>query len=268
MQAVARWLVEQVPQLKEMKVHFVHHAMKKFKQLCVDHNQLYDERDRWRQTDMSTYGHLLQDVKYSVHHSKILVLFSKTCVRVCVTSANFCPADFHGKTNAVWFQDFPLKDDDIDVLADIDDDIETPVAAVSSPFEDDLVDYFGRYSFLRFLPNPQKPSLIAALRRYDYSGAAATLVPSCPGIAQGDRTHQASNKTTFQYAGEGGVLQGFTHPVCDRDKYGHMKVRRILAATRMRSMRPSLRSSRRLAVLVQVAERVQRVVAGGYLPNW
>jgi hypothetical protein len=55
---------------------------------------------KWRHTDVRADGTLLQD-DWSVHHSKMLVLFSPLRIRIVVSTANFVSTDWESVTNGV-----------------------------------------------------------------------------------------------------------------------------------------------------------------------
>src|SRR4051812_33751207 len=78
-------------------------------------------------------------------------------------------------------QDFPLKN---------------AYSQLKSPFEVDLVDYMNSYRDSRC------PIEVESLRKFDYAGAKAILIPSVPGRHTGEKLH----------------------------RYGHMKLRAVLSS--------------------------------------
>jgi hypothetical protein len=109
----------------------------------------------------------------------------------------------------VWFQDFPVKGNSTASPSSS----SAAATSTSSPFEDDLVDYFCHYHFLRKGP-PGKDSLVAALRRYDYSPACVALIPSVPGLSIKRKSHRVGNRTTFTFDTSKGPVE-FCHPATD-----------------------------------------------------
>jgi len=138
-------------------------------------------------------------IPYGTHHTKMLILCYDLGVRVVVCTANFIAIDWGLKSQAVWFQDFPLKPSSISTAtsaapaaagASTVKSVAPSSAVGSSDFEADLLDYLHRY----------QPMDVSELRRYDYSSARAVLVPSVPGYHTGINLH----------------------------RYGHMKMRALL----------------------------------------
>jgi tyrosyl-DNA phosphodiesterase-1 len=105
--------------------------------------------------------------RYGTHHSKIMLIFYHTGMRVVVTTANFIPEDFSYRTQASYVQDFPAKQHEHD--------------HARCNFEQDLVDYLQHLRAYAEQANKQLPALITRLRRYDFSSANVTLVASVPG---------------------------------------------------------------------------------------
>ncbi|KAH9325792.1 hypothetical protein KI387_005970, partial [Taxus chinensis] len=129
-------------------------------------------------------------LSYGTHHSKAMLLVYSRGVRVVVHTANLIYVDWNNKTQGLWMQDFPLKDQ--------------KVPRKTSPFEDDLVEYLEALEWTGCsAPLPQTGDVIinaAYFRRFDYSDAEVRLVASVPGYHQGPKM----------------------------EKWGHMKIRTIL----------------------------------------
>ncbi|CAN6811184.1 unnamed protein product [Brassica oleracea] len=132
-------------------------------------------------------------ISFGTHHSKAIFLVYPRGVRVVVHTANLIHVDWNNKSQGLWMQDFPFKDDD-------DDKDSTK----SCGFEDDLVDYLAVLKWPEFtasLPGLGNVKINAAFfRKFDYSNATVRLVASVPGY------HTGSNMR----------------------KWGHMKLRTIL----------------------------------------
>lgn len=47
--------------------------------------------------------------QFGTHHAKMMVLKFRTGVRVVVLTANFVQQDVDGKSQGVWYQEFPLR---------------------------------------------------------------------------------------------------------------------------------------------------------------
>ncbi|KAH7428257.1 hypothetical protein KP509_10G083500 [Ceratopteris richardii] len=66
-------------------------------------------------------------LSYGTHHSKAMVLLYQTGVRVIVHTANLIYVDWNNKTQGLWMQDFPYKNED--------------TKGCTSLFEEDFVEY-------------------------------------------------------------------------------------------------------------------------------
>ncbi|CAH8361147.1 unnamed protein product [Eruca vesicaria subsp. sativa] len=132
-------------------------------------------------------------ISFGTHHSKAIFLVYPRGVRVVVHTANLIHVDWNNKSQGLWMQDFPWKDDE--------DKDTTPK---SCGFEDDLVDYLTVLKWPEFtssLPGRGNVKINAAFfRKFDYSNATVRLIASVPGY------HTGSNMR----------------------KWGHMKLRTIL----------------------------------------
>ncbi|XP_073005062.1 tyrosyl-DNA phosphodiesterase 1 isoform X1 [Typha latifolia] len=129
-------------------------------------------------------------ISYGTHHSKAMLLVYPQGVRVVVHTANLIYVDWNNKTQGLWMQDFPWKDDKI--------------SNKGSFFENDLVDYLKTLKWPEFsvkIPPVGNVSINAAFfKKFDYSSAMVRLIASVPGY------HMGTNLK----------------------KWGHMKLRSVL----------------------------------------
>ncbi|KAL5972757.1 hypothetical protein ACLOJK_039563 [Asimina triloba] len=101
-------------------------------------------------------------ISYGTHHSKAMLLMYPQGVRVVVHTANLIYVDWNNKTQGLWMQDFPWKDQ--------------KNLSSSSPFENDLIEYFTALKLPEV--NVNLPALGNAkinasfFRRFDYSSAS------------------------------------------------------------------------------------------------
>lgn len=52
---------------------------------------------------------LSQTAQYGTQHAKMMILKFSAGVRVVVLTANFVSMDVRGKSQGVWYQEFPLR---------------------------------------------------------------------------------------------------------------------------------------------------------------
>ena len=127
---------------------------------------------------------------YGTHHTKMFVLvYPDGGVRVVVSSASLCPVNVDYSAEVAWHQDFAPKG---------------PGAAPTSEFEEDLIAYLeseGMHEANAGEAEGPWRRFLDAVRACDFACAKAHLVTSVPGIHGGG----------------------------DVDRYGHMRVRRLLA---------------------------------------
>ncbi|GAB2231535.1 hypothetical protein Drorol1_Dr00010543 [Drosera rotundifolia] len=129
-------------------------------------------------------------ISYGTHHSKAMLLVYPRGVRVIVHTANLIFVDWNNKSQGLWMQDFPWKNEN------------NPSKACS--FESDLVDYLSALKLPEV--NAQLPSLgsfkinASFFKKFDYGSASVRLIASVPGYHSG------------------GNLR----------KWGHMKLRSVL----------------------------------------
>lgn len=114
-------------------------------------------------------------IAYGTHHSKAMILVYPTGVRVIVHTANLIYVDWNNKSQGLWMQDFPWKDQNN--------------LGKDGGFENDLVDYLSVLKWPEFTVNiPAFGSCkINSLffKRFDYSSASVRLIASVPGYHSG-----------------------------------------------------------------------------------
>lgn len=114
-------------------------------------------------------------IAYGTHHSKAMLLVYPTGVRVIVHTANLIYVDWNNKSQGLWMQDFPWKDQNN--------------LSKDGGFENDLVDYLSALKWPGFTANiPAFGNCkINSLffRKFDYSSASVRLIASVPGYHSG-----------------------------------------------------------------------------------
>ncbi|KAI3698104.1 hypothetical protein L6452_31216 [Arctium lappa] len=129
-------------------------------------------------------------IAWGTHHSKAMFLVYPQGVRIIVHTANLIYVDWNNKSQGLWMQDFPWKNQDN--------------SNKGSDFETDLIDYLSTLKWPEFsvkLPELGNFTLNSSFfKRFDYSSAAVRLIASVPGY------HSGSNVK----------------------KWGHMKLRSVL----------------------------------------
>ncbi|PSR98436.1 Tyrosyl-DNA phosphodiesterase [Actinidia chinensis var. chinensis] len=129
-------------------------------------------------------------ISYGTHHSKAMLLVYPRGVRVIVHTANLIYVDWNNKSQGLWMQDFPWKDQNS--------------STKGCAFESDLIDYLSALKLPEFTAN--LPALYnfkinaSFFKKFDYSSAAVRLIASVPG----------------------------SHTGSSLKKWGHMKLRTIL----------------------------------------
>ncbi|XP_010317667.1 tyrosyl-DNA phosphodiesterase 1 [Solanum lycopersicum] len=129
-------------------------------------------------------------IAYGTHHSKAMLLVYPTGVRVIIHTANLISIDWNNKSQGLWMQDFPWKNQN-----NLDKD---------GGFENDLVDYLSALKWPEFTVNiPAFGSCkinSSFFKKFDYSSASVRLIASVPGYHSGSSLR----------------------------KWGHMKLRTVL----------------------------------------
>ncbi|KAJ6706884.1 TYROSYL-DNA PHOSPHODIESTERASE 1 [Salix viminalis] len=128
-------------------------------------------------------------ISFGTHHSKAMFLVYPQGVRVIVHTANLIFVDWNNKSQGLWMQDFPWKEEE---------------PGKGCGFENDLVDYLSMLKWPEFivkLPNLGSISINASFfKKFDYSNAVVRLIASVPGY----------------------------HTGANLRKWGHMKLRNVL----------------------------------------
>jgi len=150
------------------------------------------------------------------HHTKFIFAFYPDRARLCITTSNFRRQDVASKTQALWWQDFPLLKCHSTVgegtaasSSSIDGaSVEQPVTVSHrgssvepesihpQPAPRGSVPDFGAY-LLRYLRSVHENSgktvatqrLLDHVRRYSYADASVALVGSVPGAFAGPQLH-------------------------------------------------------------------------------
>ncbi|KAL0363254.1 UNVERIFIED_CONTAM: Tyrosyl-DNA phosphodiesterase 1 [Sesamum calycinum] len=129
-------------------------------------------------------------ISYGTHHSKAMLLVYPRGLRVIIHTANLIYVDWNNKTQGLWMQDFPWKDQNS--------------TSKGCGFENDLIDYLGALKWHEF--NVKLPPLGSFsinpyfFKKFDYSSAVVRLIASVPGYHSGSSLR----------------------------KWGHMKLRSVL----------------------------------------
>lgn len=114
-------------------------------------------------------------IQYGTHHSKAMFLIYPNGVRVVVHTANLIFVDWNNKTQGLWMQDFPWKDQ--------------KSMNNGSLFENDLVDYLKTLKWPEFgvnLPVVGNVDINALFfKKFDYRSATVRLIASVPGYHMG-----------------------------------------------------------------------------------
>ncbi|TXG47099.1 hypothetical protein EZV62_026393 [Acer yangbiense] len=114
-------------------------------------------------------------ISFGTHHSKAMLLVYPRGVRIIVHTANLIHVDWNNKSQGLWMQDFPWKDQN------------TP--STGCGFENDLVDYLSALKWPEF--NANLPGLgnfkinPSFFKKFDYSSATVRLIASVPGYHTG-----------------------------------------------------------------------------------
>ena len=151
---------------------------------CFPRAEIHDMTPRKLRFVHARTGKVL-DMNYSCHHAKFFLVGFEDYLRVMIHSSNLINDDCFKKTQGVWTQDFPVKQQ---------------AGAGSSDFEDVLVDYMKTLQAhkggqLRSWKGfgaafgDEQLTLADALRKFDFSRAKGHLVASVPGHHFGGKLH-------------------------------------------------------------------------------
>nr|GMD06926.1 tyrosyl-DNA phosphodiesterase 1 [Ipomoea batatas] len=114
-------------------------------------------------------------ISYGTHHSKAMFLVYPKGVRIVVHTANLIHVDWNNKSQGLWMQDFPWKDQ--------------KCPSMECGFERDLIDYLSILKWPEFTANI--PALgncninSSFFKKFDYSSAGVRLIASVPGYHSG-----------------------------------------------------------------------------------
>ncbi|KAJ7946245.1 Tyrosyl-DNA phosphodiesterase 1 [Quillaja saponaria] len=129
-------------------------------------------------------------ISFGTHHSKAMLLVYPRGVRVIIHTANLIYVDWNNKSQGLWMQDFPWKDQN--------------GPSKGSGFENDLIDYLSTLKWPDFsvkLPAHGSFNINPSFfKKFDYSNATVRLIASVPGY----------------------------HTGTNMKKWGHMKIRSVL----------------------------------------
>ncbi|CAE8614921.1 unnamed protein product [Polarella glacialis] len=104
-------------------------------------------------------------LEWGTHHSKLALILYDDCIRVVVRTYNDVFSDFHGKSQAIFLQDFPTG------------------APAFAGYSDDFGAEFARYLKLYLIVCGGLE--LEKMDRYDFSAATGALVASVPGYHRG-----------------------------------------------------------------------------------
>ncbi|XP_050215287.1 tyrosyl-DNA phosphodiesterase 1 isoform X1 [Mercurialis annua] len=129
-------------------------------------------------------------ISFGTHHSKAMFLIYPRGVRIIIHTANLIFVDWNNKSQGLWMQDFPWKDE--------------KSQAKGCAFENDLIDYLNALKWPGFtvkLPELGNVTINPSFfKKFDYGNATVRLIASVPGY----------------------------HSGANLKKWGHMKLRTIL----------------------------------------
>ncbi|WJX81537.1 tyrosyl-DNA phosphodiesterase 1, variant 2 [Trifolium repens] len=115
-------------------------------------------------------------ISFGTHHSKAMFLVYPRGVRIIVHTANLIYVDWNNKSQGLWMQDFPWKDQNS--------------LSKGSGFENDLVGYLSALKWPEFsvnLPSLGNFSICPSFfKKFDYSDAMVRLIASVPGYHSGN----------------------------------------------------------------------------------
>lgn len=109
-------------------------------------------------------------LQWGTHHSKLALILYDDCLRVCVRTFNDLYSDVHGKSQALYVQDFPVRAEKGSCSGG---------TSCEDAFGTDFEQHLKRYLHHCGGFDP------ASLDAYDFSSAAVALVASVPGYHMG-----------------------------------------------------------------------------------
>ena len=192
------WLLDECPLLQTVeRVDCV--AGERYKYAERGREELRQQADALQLPNIHTHFARLP-LPYSCHHTKLLLLVYGHGLRFIHTTANFLQCDVSYKNQAVFVQDFPLRQPSqqrpphsSQSTHSAQPDWDNSAWWLHNDFERSLCEYFAHYAGIGL-------DLLPLLRQFDYRSARAVLIPSAPGTYTGQQMA----------------------------RYGHMKVRAVL----------------------------------------
>ncbi|PSS04715.1 Tyrosyl-DNA phosphodiesterase [Actinidia chinensis var. chinensis] len=152
-------------------------TLKKVPHVLVIHGESDGSLERMKRSKLTNW--ILHKpplpISYGTHHSKAMLLVYPRGVRVIVHTANLIYVDWNNKSQGLWMQDFPWKDQNS--------------STKGCAFESDLIDYLSALKLPECTAN--LPALgnfnINAMffKKFDYSSASVRLIASVPGYHTG-----------------------------------------------------------------------------------
>ncbi|KAK9811236.1 hypothetical protein WJX72_000407 [[Myrmecia] bisecta] len=170
-------------------------------QAVIVHGERGGRPARWRQDPR--YHQFLRTTtvhaprlpeQWGTYHSKAFLFEYATGLRVVVHTTNLIHLDCNRKSEGVWVQDFPRKD-------------EAAKAAPPAEFEAALADYLRALE----LPEASEQHALALCASHDFSSARAHLVPSIPGEHGGPRLNQYGHLRVRDLLGREAFDDSFQH---------------------------------------------------------
>ena len=219
---------------------------------CQAFNAIASMRGKWEVAHPSNLD------QFGTMHSKFVIGVYKAHCSVAIVSGNFVPKDYDRKTQSVWYQCFPLKRQSSFMSTSSTSSSSSSAApGPTSDFERHFLAYFQVLG----QGNVPVSTLVAHLRRFDFSAATAQLVASVPGRHTGpelsrwghmrlralllnepptDAARLAGRRTSLvcQYSSQGSIKEGWMrsewHDTCTATR-GAAAAHRLSGAKRPRS---------------------------------
>ncbi|VFQ88592.1 unnamed protein product [Cuscuta campestris] len=152
-------------------------TLKKIPQVLVIHGEGDSTVEHMKRSNLSNW--ILHKpalpISYGTHHSKAMILVYPKGVRIVVHTANLIYVDWNNKSQGLWMQDFPWKDQNS--------------SNTECGFERDLIDYLSVLKWPEF--NANIPGLgnfninSSFFKNFDYTRAGVRLIASVPGYHSG-----------------------------------------------------------------------------------
>ncbi|VFQ81701.1 unnamed protein product [Cuscuta campestris] len=152
-------------------------TLKKIPQVLVIHGEGDSTVEHMKRSNLSNW--ILHKpalpISYGTHHSKAMILVYPKGVRIVVHTANLIYVDWNNKSQGLWMQDFPWKDQNC--------------SNMECGFERDLIDYLSVLKWPEF--NANIPGLgnfninSSFFKNFDYTSAGVRLIASVPGYHSG-----------------------------------------------------------------------------------